>query len=399
MKPETSPYHHNIKASRGLYIKILPSGRKGWFYRYRVGKLFEWMKIGEFTNSDAGMSLSEARDEVTKQRQIVKKHGSAKQYRDAERAKNLEQLQAQQTESEQDAYTVKVMCAEYIEDASRELKSWKEVDRSLKKYVIPVVGDMAAHEVTRKDVIAMLDRLNKRGTPVQANRVLSYVRRVFNWAVNKDKFDIRNPCDRIEPNKEKSKDRALSSAEIRRLIKNMPDSGMAEVYQDLYLFILLTGCRPGEAAGASIDQIDAEAATLTLTNTKNSRTHIVPLSAKALEIAVKRQDESKWLFPMVTRPNQPIRADSIQRPLKAALPKLKTLPFTPHDLRRSFATGLAELQCPDILISLALNHTVQGITSIYNRYSYADELREWFDKWGAHIEALTDKPTELRKSA
>ena len=102
---------------------------------------------------------------------------------------------------------------------------------------------------------------------------------------------------------------------------------------------------------------------------------------------------------MTTQANKPIRADSIQRPLKEALPKLKTLPFTPHDLRRSFATGLAEMQCPDILISLALNHTVRGITSIYNRYSYADELREWIEKWGAHIEALTDKPAKSTKAA
>lgn len=245
----------------------------------------------------------------------------------------------------------------------------------------------------------MLEPLNKRGIPVQANRTLAYLRRAYNWAINKDKFDIRNPCDRIEMNKETSKDRALSNTEIKRLIRNLPASGMSETVQDLLTFILLTGCRPGEAAGASIEQIDAEAATLTLTDTKNNRTHIAPLSTKALEIALKRRDGSKWLFPMATNPNKPIRADSIQRPLRGALPKLKTLAFTPHDLRRSFATGLAELQCPYILISLALNHTVQGITSIYNRYSYADELREWIDKWGAHVESLAGKTAELRKSA
>ena len=277
LKPEPSSYNHNIKDSRGLYIKVLPSGRRGWFYRYRCEKqnskgelvsAFEWMKIGDFTDRPGGMSLSEARDEVNRQRQIVREHGSAKEYRNDRRSKNLEKLRERDTQSEQDAYTVEVMIGEYIEEASRELKSWAEVDRALKRNVVAVIGHLPAHAVTRKDIIATLDRLNKRGKLVQANRVLAYTRRVFNWAINKDKFDVRNPCDRIEMNKEHSKERALSKSEIKRFITNLPKSGLPEVLQDLFTFILLTGTRPGEAARATLDRIDEDAATLTLEDTK-----------------------------------------------------------------------------------------------------------------------------------
>jgi integrase len=77
--------------------------------------------------------------------------------------------------------------------------------------------------------------------------------------------------------------------------------------------------------------------------------------------------------------------------------------FTPHDLRRTFATGLARLKAPRLIISLALNHKVAGVTSIYDQHEYGDELREWFDRWGEQVELLAGRSTtnspEKRKAS
>ena len=160
------------------------------------------------------------------------------------------------------------------------------------------------------------------------------------------------------------------------------------------MLVLLTGCRPGEIASINRDQLDGNV--LTLTNTKNSKTHTVYLSRQAMEIVGRR--DSPYLFPMMSRSHEPMRPGAVSRLLGLALPKLRVMKFSPHDLRRSCATGMARLRVPRHIISLVLNHSTSDITSVYDVHGYADELAEAWSLWGAHIESLS-QPAELRKTA
>lgn len=65
--------------------------------------------------------------------------------------------------------------------------------------------------------------------------------------------------------------------------------------------------------------------------------------------------------------------------------------WTPHDLRRTFATNLAALQAPVHVTEKLLNHvsgTVSGVAAIYNRHSYMDEMRDAVTKWDERLTAL-----------
>jgi hypothetical protein len=68
-------------------------------------------------------------------------------------------------------------------------------------------------------------------------------------------------------------------------------------------------------------------------------------------------------------------------------------PWTLHDLRRSFASGLQRLGVAPHIVEL-LNHrsgTFSGIAAIYQRHRYAKEVRDAFELWSQHIAALTTK--------
>jgi hypothetical protein len=68
--------------------------------------------------------------------------------------------------------------------------------------------------------------------------------------------------------------------------------------------------------------------------------------------------------------------------------------WTLHDLRRSFASGLQRLGMAPHIVELALNHrtgTFSGVAGIYQRHRYAKEVRDAFELWSQHIEALTIK--------
>ena len=72
-------------------------------------------------------------------------------------------------------------------------------------------------------------------------------------------------------------------------------------------------------------------------------------------------------------------------------------PWTLHDLRRSFASGLQRLGVAPHIVELALNHrsgTFSGVAGIYQRHRYAKEVREAFELCSQHIDALvTPKAT------
>ena len=62
--------------------------------------------------------------------------------------------------------------------------------------------------------------------------------------------------------------------------------------------------------------------------------------------------------------------------------------FTPHDLRRTFRTRLAELGVSEIVAEKLLGHKFERIMAIYNRHSYADEKREALGKWETSLRRI-----------
>ena len=84
---------------------------------------------------------------------------------------------------------------------------------------------------------------------------------------------------------------------------------------------------------------------------------------------------------------------------------LKT-PWTIHDLRRTCATGMANLGVLPHVIEAVINHISGhkgGVAGIYNRSTYASEKRAALDLWASHLmvaiaQANGANVTALRKA-
>jgi hypothetical protein len=64
-----------------------------------------------------------------------------------------------------------------------------------------------------------------------------------------------------------------------------------------------------------------------------------------------------------------------------------------HDLRRTVATGMAEIGVAPHMVEAVLNRVSgdkAGVADIYNRARYADKVRDALNKWAAHVEALVE---------
>ena len=72
----------------------------------------------------------------------------------------------------------------------------------------------------------------------------------------------------------------------------------------------------------------------------------------------------------------------------------KPLPhWTPHDLRRTAATVMAEIDVEPHIIEAVLNHVSghkAGVAGIYNRASYEVKKRTALCRWAEHLAAIIE---------
>ena len=145
--------------------------------------------------------------------------------------------------------------------------------------------------------------------------------------------------------------------------------------------------RKGELTGAERSEVDLENAVWTIpaVRSKNGIAHRVPLSPLALgliEEAFSLTDGSEWLFPS-PRGDGPIKPEAVNHALRNALtptkkgqePAIQLNHMTPHDLRRTAASGMASLGINRLVIAKILNHVETGVTAIYDRHGYDQEKR------------------------
>ena len=158
----------------------------------------------------------------------------------------------------------------------------------------------------------------------------------------------------------------------------------------LPLLLLLLGCRRDELAEASWDEfeLDKRQWVLPRQRSKNDKEHITWLSEAALSILRSLptfESEAGYLF--TTNGRTPVSGFGRARErLAAAMPWGP--PFTLHDLRRSFASGCAELGVSEHIVDRCLNHSgrkVSGVARIYNRSEYLLDRQAALNLWSKHV--------------
>lgn len=239
-----------------------------------------------------------------------------------------------------------------------------------------------------------------RGGRVSQNRLLAFAKLWLGWCVECG-YLATNPADgltaRIAGGAEISRDRVLSLNEMRALW------AMPEPHGPMLRALLLTGCRISELQGARVRDVVADVSlgetgaavgdvSLTIAHTKNGKPHRVPLTGLVLaQIAQGAADGP--LFP-----ESAVSATAVQAWLRRWHEANGTEPWTPHDLRRTFATVLSAEGVPIETISRCLNHTLAGPTAVYVRDDRYAERRAAHAKLDAWVRQNIAAKVEFRKA-
>ncbi|UVF18837.1 integrase arm-type DNA-binding domain-containing protein [Microvirga terrae] len=394
----------------GLYLVVQPSGAKSWAVRYRFGGKPRKLTLGPYPALNLGVAREFAR--------------TALQAVASGRDPSIEKAEAirQAREGHPNQDLVSSVIDEFITRHVRlnnKKRTAEEVERTFKLHVRPYWSDRRIQEIARRDVIELLDRIIDDGKPVQANRTLAVVRKLFNWAVDRSILDT-SPVIRINaPAQEESRDRVVLDDELRLIWKAADEVGFP--FGHLVKVLMLTAQRRDEVANARRSEFNkaGDLWVIPKERTKNSKEHDVPLSEAArgiFESLPRIKGAAGFMF--TTNGNTAVsgfskakaRLDGIMLRIareEAAVrgedpTKIQIKPWRLHDLRRTVASGMARLGQPVHVIEAVLNHrsgAISGVAAVYNRHSYLPEKRRALESWGQFILGLATCTTDEKSLA
>lgn len=393
----------------GLCLRVMASGVRSWSYRYRPrgGGGFRRVTFGKYPS----IGLSEARERGEKLRQEVRE-GADPQHDARVR------LASRREHEERQALTFDELAELYLERYAKKHKaSWQNDNGYLRRHVRPEWGARPAHAIAKQDAARLLGEVKDR-TPTGANRTRSVLAKLFGWAVDEGYLEASPMIGVKKPAREgKGKDRVLTDDELRIVWRAIEAGGLSDGTAAALQVLALLGQRPGEIAGlhrselVNLDRPADARIEFAAERMKARRPHVVPLPAKAREIILKqfeRQEEREregeeagggYVFASRYAAKQRLARHSLSQamkriivalkadgPDKKTVERLQASPPTPHDLRRTLATRLAELGIPREDRLSVLAHTWGDVHEAhYDRYERLREKRIALETWERHV--------------
>lgn len=366
--------------AKGLCIRVMPSGTKTWVFRYHVDGIRRRMSLGNYP----GITLAKARE----------RHALAVQ--DLQQGIDPGEKQRAAKAKRKAAPTFKDLIGEFWELELGKSPSGKERKRLVEKDALAPWGNKKVSDITRRDAVLLLDKVRKRA-PITANRLQGVLVRMFNFASERGIIE-HSPLIGMRRPKEKARSRVLTDDEIKLLWPALDlDNKVVDIYRVTKLaikVILLTGQRSGEVCGMAWDEIDDEKRfwNIPASRIKNSEPQRVPLCPMALEIIEQARQYSadcRYVFRSSYKPEKALTRQALTRAIGRHWSEIGIKEaFTPHDLRRTLRTKLAELGVSDIVAERVLGHKLQGMMAVYNRHSYDEEKRQALNLWERRLKEL-----------
>ena len=367
----------------GLYLEISPSGGKLWRLKYRFGGKEKRLAFGTYPD----VTLAEARERREEARKLLANDVDPSEQKKAQKAASQERA----------ANSFEVIAREWFE---KHRDTWapshsSKIIRRLEVDVFPWLGARPIAEITAPEILAVLRRIEGRGTLDTAHRAGGNCSQVFRYAIATGRAE-RDPVPDLRgalPPARGSNFAALTDpskvAELLRAIDAF--SGTFTVQCALRVAPLLF-VRPGELRQAEWSGIDLEKGEWRYFVTKTKTEHLVPLSTQAVAILSELHPLSgngRFVFPGGRDPRRAMSEAAINAALRRMGYDTKT-EITGHGFRAMARTILAEeLQQRPEVIEHQLAHAVpDALGTAYNRTKFLKERRAMMQLWADYLDRL-----------
>jgi integrase len=354
-------------------VRLRAGGAKRWVYQYRIGAKQRRVILGVVS----AVSAAQAR------KTAAELHARVQLGEDPAGTKAEGRVRA--------AETMDAALRIYMARQRERLKplSYRQCERHLVKHTKALHGLQLAR-IDRRTIATRLAAIAAKSGPIEANRVRTSLSAFFAWALRQGLVEA-NPVVGTEKRPEQSRDRVLNDDELRAI---WAATAGDDDYSAIVRLLALTALRADEIASLRWSEVVGDQIVLPASRTKNSREHVVPMTApvKAILEARPRRPDRDFVFGR--RQDRGFTGwSATKKMLDARIVESGAVvaPWTNHDARRSASTRMAELGVAPHVIEAVLNHVSghkAGVHGIYNRALYESQKRAALTVWSEHLLAI-----------
>jgi len=317
----------------------------------------------------------------------------------------------QDAEAESKKITLKEVLNNYITSRGTNLK-----ENTTKNYIgtfngyLKDWGDKEILSISRNMVEERHREITKQ-SPTRANTVMRLLRALFNYAIGEYEDSKGNPIILHNPTQRLSHIKAWNREERRRTVIKTYDlkawwnavhelpthklntryihgtnhklPNHSETARDFFIFVLMTGLRRREASNLMWSNIDFKDNSLTIENTKNHETHILPLTKYLIDLLNRRKANTKSNY--VFEGNNPDKPMNDPKKQVAKVRDIGKVYFNIHDLRRTFITIAESLDTPAYALKQLINHKDSRDVTAGYIIPDINRLRKPMEKIGKYI--------------
>ena len=392
---------HGDKAVRifdggGLYIELAPNGGKWWRLKYRHAGKEKRLSLGVYPH----VALKQARERRDDAKRMLANGIDPSEQRKATKAAVTERA----------ANSFEAVAREWFASFS---KKWvkghsDKILRRLEHNVFPYIGGRPIADVTSKEMLALLRKVEDRGAIETAHRTKQNCSQVFRYAVATGRAD-RDPTVELRGALSAAKERHHPSITepkaIGGLLRAIDGHDGSLVTKCALRLAALTFVRPGELRRAEWAELNLDKAEwrIPAERMKMREQHIVPLSAQAVAVLKELHPltgRGGYVFPGARTNGRPMSENTVN----AALRRLgySKDQMTGHGFRSMASTHLNEQGWNRDAIERQLAHAERDdVRAAYNFAEHLPERRKMMQAWGNYLDGLRAgaQVTAIKKAA
>ena len=272
-------------------------------------------------------------------------------------------------------------------------------------HVLPHIAQEKVSNLNRIMVNQLVDPLILEGKIVMGRRVFSIMKQFLGWCAFQGIIET-SPLNDMSLNKVAGgaktapRERCLTDAEVWVFWNVWDYFDVCPGTKWAARLCLVAARRPDEVLRARVSEFDLK---LNVWNqgsrNKSARSHTLPMSSlmrKCVEELIDYGAGSQWLVPSnKKKADTPMSKVAIAQALRRILerPELGEVEsFTPRDLRRTARSYFPALNISQEVSRKIMNHSLEGIDRVYDRYDYMDQMREALESFSSYISSIVEQP-------
>lgn len=385
LRPASQAYRVPDLKSKGLALRVAPSGIKTWDLAFRIRGTGKVRRVSLGRASD--VSLENARARAMQITMAARSGRDLPSEEEAERAAKASRLSVSQL--------IEIYVRRRV---TGKLKTAKEIDSRLKRALTRHMA-AAVSDLRRKDIRKLLDEVSDSGIEREAEKRRQTMGAMFRWALSQDLIDIDPTAGLASYGSGQLKHRVLSENELGTLWNWLEQEYLPPRPAMILKLQILLGARCGEIAGLRSSEIDPVTWNWTLpaSRSKNGTARVTPLVGLARQYVKNcmAQTSCDIIFPTST--GRPLASSNVGAFLLNYADRIPIAKFTTHDLRRTFATMMIEMGHSLDAVAAVIGHVggSRETRTLVRHYIRTDLLAmkaKALGAWDGHIASLVTVP-------